>query len=463
MRIGEDRMKLREYLSSIQDKTVAVIGVGVSNTPLLELLLDAGISVTACDKRDRSAFGDLADHLEGRGCRLQLGEDYLDHLTQDIIFRTPGLHPKYLEEARRRGSEITSEMEVFFKVCPCPILAVTGSDGKTTTTTIIARLLEAAGKTVHVGGNIGHPLLAEADAMQPEDWAVLELSSFQLMTMEQSPHIAVLTNVAPNHLDVHTDMAEYVAAKEAIFAHQGPGDLLVCNWDNEVARTSSERAPGKVIYFTRKEEPERGTFLRDGVIWVRNGDGERQVLPLDGIRLPGVHNVENYMAAVAAVDGLVPDQVIRDFAREFGGVEHRIEFVRELRGVKWYNDAIASSPSRTIACLNAFNQKIILLAGGKDKGISYVPLGPVVNDHVKELILCGATAKVIREAVEQAENYDGLPITEVSTWKQAVELAASHAKAGDVVVMSPASTSFDMFRNFMEKGKVFKELVHQLA
>ena len=456
-------MNLKEYIASLQGKTVAVIGVGVSNTPLLNLLLDGGIAVTACDRRTREAFGPLADQLEQRGCRLILGEDYLDHLDQDVIFRTPGLHPKYLETARKRGSEITSEMEVFFRLCPCPILAVTGSDGKTTTTTIIAKLLEAAGKKVHVGGNIGHPLLAEVDTIQPEDWAVLELSSFQLMTMTQSPHIAVLTNIAPNHLDVHTDMAEYVQAKEAIFAYQGPEDILVCNWDNEIVREVSAKAHGKVLCFTRKEEPKRGTFLRDGGIWMRNGDGDRLVLPLSEIRLPGTHNVENYMAAIAAVDGLVEDKIIRRFARDFGGVEHRIEFVRELHGVRWYNDAIASSPSRTAACLKSFDQKIILLAGGKDKGISYESLGPLINDHVKELILCGATAGVIRAAAEGAENYSGLPITEVAEWRDAVELAAAHARSGDVVVMSPASTSFDKFANFMEKGRVFKELVNSLT
>ena len=455
-------MGLQAYLASIQKKRVAVIGIGVSNRPLLDLLLNAGISVTACDRRDRSAFGPFADDLERRGCKLVLGEDYLDHLDQDIVFRTPGLHPRFLEKAKARGCEITSEMEVFFQLCPCPIIAVTGSDGKTTTTTIIAKLLEAAGKTVHLGGNIGHPLLAETDAISPEDWVVVELSSFQLMDMTRSAHIAVLTNVAPNHLDVHTDMAEYVAAKENVFLHQGPGDKLVCNLDNEIARTSSQKAVGRVEYFTRKTEVDRGTFLRDGVIWMGNEQGQRPVLPAAEIRLPGIHNVENYMAAIAAVDGLVPDQVVRSFAASFGGVEHRIEFVRELRGVRYYNDAIASSPSRTKACLLSFPERVILLAGGKDKGVPYTDLGPIINDHVKRLILCGATAGPIRAAVEEADNYAGLPITEVKDWRAAVRAAADAAEPGDVVVMSPASTSFDMFQNFMEKGKVYKALVAEL-
>ena len=456
-------MRLREYLESIKGKTVAVIGIGVSNRPLITLLLDAGIQVTACDKREREAFGPLAAELEGKGCRLILGADYLDHLDQDIIFRTPGLHPKFLEKARERGSEITSEMEIFFKVCPCTTIAVTGSDGKTTTTTIISELLKQMGKRVYVGGNIGHPLLSEAEEMGPEDYAVLELSSFQLMTMSQSPDIAVLTNLAPNHLDVHTDMAEYVAAKEHIFLHQSGEGKAVFNWDNEITRELSYKAPGKVYYFTRKSVPERGVYLRkDQTICVRDGERERAVLRTSDILLPGVHNVENYMAAIAAVDGLVSDEVIRRFAKSFGGVEHRIELVRRLHGVSYYNDAIASSPSRTIACLRSFPEKIILLAGGKDKGIRYDALGPEINDHVKRLILCGATAGVIRQAVEQANNYAGLPITEVADWKIAVETAYREAKEGDIVVMSPASTSFDRFANFMEKGKVYKELVNAL-
>ncbi|WP_295753202.1 UDP-N-acetylmuramoyl-L-alanine--D-glutamate ligase [uncultured Oscillibacter sp.] len=463
-------MKFEEYLSSLQNKTVAVIGIGISNRPLVELLLSRGVAVTACDKKDRAALGVLAEELEKKGCRLRLGPDYLKNLTEDVIFRTPGMRPDLpeLTAAVGRGSMLTSEMEVFFEVCPCPIIAVTGSDGKTTTTTIIAELLRAAGRTVHLGGNIGHPLLAETGGIRKGDMAVLELSSFQLMTMNQSPHIAVITNLAPNHLDVHKDYAEYIAAKENIFTHQAAEDIAVFNADNEVTRSFMGRENGSLRTFSRRGSVERGAYLApdtDGTgpaIWMSNETGRRQVLPLAGIKLPGVHNVENYMAAVAAVDGLVPDDVIRDFAGDFGGVEHRIELVRELDGVRYYNDSIASSPSRTIAGLNSFPEKIILIAGGKDKGISYESLGPVVNAHVKLLILCGATAGVIRASVERAENYDDLEIVDVEDYHQAVSLARSRAAEGDVVMLSPASTSFDRFANFMERGRVFKEIVNQL-
>lgn len=457
-------MTFEKYLKDLQDQTVAVIGIGVSNQPLIQLLLSRGISVTACDKKNREVLGPLAKDLEKKGCRLRLGKGYLQELDQDVIFRTPGMRPDLpeLTAAVERGSQLTSEMEVFFEVCPCTKIAVTGSDGKTTTTTIIAELLRAAGKTVHLGGNIGHPLLAETGEMRPEDIAVLELSSFQLMTMAHSPHIAVITNLAPNHLDVHRDFTEYISAKENIFTHQSIEDIAVFNADNEITLEESDRTPGQARLFSRQREVENGVFLRGDAIISRRNGVEREVLQVSSIKLPGIHNVENYMAAIAAVDGLVPDEIIRKFAVEFGGVEHRIELVRKLDGVRYYNDSIASSPSRTIAGLRSFDRKIILIAGGKDKGIPYDALGPEINRHVKLLILCGATAEVIRRAVEQAENYVGLEIVDVEDYQKAVSLARGRAEENDVVMLSPASTSFDRFANFMERGRVFKEIVNAL-
>lgn len=457
-------MTLQEYIASLRGRTVAVIGIGVSNTPLLRLLLREGIAVTACDRSDRAKLGALAEELEAAGAVLRLGDGYLQGLDQDVIFRTPGLRPDVpeLEAARARGSVITSEMEAFFRVCPCPIIAVTGSDGKTTTTTIIAELLRAAGHTVHVGGNIGHPLLAEADTIRPTDWAVLELSSFQLMTMTHSPHIAVVTNLAPNHLDVHKSMEEYIWAKENIFRHQQPGDIAVFNLDNSITRELSAHAPGRALYFSRREEPENGVFLRGNAVISRRDGRERQIMTTEDIRLPGVHNVENYMAAIAAVDGLVPDDVIRTFARAFNGVEHRIELVRTWHGVRFYNDSIASSPSRTIAGLRSFKEKVILIAGGYDKHIPFDVLGPEVVEHVKLLILCGATADKIRAAVEQAPGYrPGHPeILDVTPFQRAVETARDRAVPGDVVTLSPACAAFDQFKNFMERGKTFKSIVN---
>ena len=457
-------MTLQEYLYSLKEKTVAVIGIGVSNTPLLHLLLQNGISVTACDRRLREDLGELADELERRGAKLQLGSNYLEGLNQDVIFRTPGMRPDVpqLLAARERGSVITSEMEVFFDVCPCSIIAVTGSDGKTTTTTMIAELLRASGRTVHVGGNIGKPLLVEAGDMDPSDSVVLELSSFQLMTMKKSPHIAVVTNLSPNHLDMHKGMEEYVESKENIFLYQNKGDIAVFNLDNEITSEQATRAMGEIRMFSRRGNVKNGVYLRGEEI-IRCCSGvENVVMTTSDIKLPGIHNVENYMAAVAALEGMVDDETIRAFAREFGGVEHRIELVRTLDGVRYYNDSIASSPTRTIAGLRSFREKVILIAGGYDKNIPFEELGSEVVKRVKVLVLCGATAEKIRAAVEAASGYvPGKPeILTAESLQQAAELARKQAREGDVVTLSPACASFDQFPNFMARGKAFKAIVN---
>ena len=342
-------MDLDTYMNSLRGKRAAVLGVGVSNRPLIELLVDHGCAVTARDKK--TDLGDFGAELAARGVALKLGEDYLADLTEDVIFRTPGLRPDLppIAAAVERGSRMTSEMEAFFDVCPCPMIAVTGSDGKTTTTTIISELLRRAGRTVHVGGNIGHPLLSEAAAMAPTDWAVLELSSFQLMTMKKSPAIAVVTNLSPNHLDVHKDYAEYIAAKENIFTHQSARDLAVFNADNaDTVRSAAKAPPAGAVVLPRQKEVDEGAFLRGTAVVARGRRASWVVMwtPPTSIcqrpqhrELPGGH---------AAVDNLVAVR-LSDFARTFGGVEHRIELVRERNGVRWYNDSIASSPSRTIA------------------------------------------------------------------------------------------------------------------
>lgn len=458
-------MTLEQYLASLKGKTVAVIGIGISNTPLIKLLLHAGISVTACDKRNCEEFGAQAEELEALGARLKLGQNYLEGLEQNVIFRTPGLRPDVPELllAQEKGSIITSEMEAFFQVCPCHTIGVTGSDGKTTTTTIIASLLKAAGYHTFVGGNIGRPLLADAEKMQPDDWAVLELSSFQLMTMDISPEIAIVTNLAPNHLDVHKSMAEYTAAKKNVFAHQSAGQTAIFNYDNEITREFSNEAPGRTVFFSRKQELSDGIFVKDGSIWTVGEQGEREVLPLGDILLPGEHNIENYLAAVAAVNGLVQDELIRTFASEFGGVEHRIELVRTRKGVRYYNDSIASSPSRTIAGLRSFREKVILIAGGYDKHIPFDVLGPEIVSHVKELVLTGDTADRIEAAVQNCSEYRGMPpITKRSDFQEAVLTAHHLAQPGDVVILSPACASFDRFKNFAQRGEAFKKIINEL-
>ena len=454
--------RLSAYFNALRGKRIAVLGIGVSNRPLIRMLLARGLCVTACDKTPREKLDEEVLQLERDGAALHLGEGYLDGLDADVIFRTPGMRPD-LPQIRRltdRGAVLTSEMEAFFAVCPCRIIAVTGSDGKTTTTTLIAEILRHAGKTVWLGGNIGTPLLPRVGEMRPENVAVVELSSFQLMTMTQSADVAVVTNLAPNHLDVHRDMAEYVAAKQNVFLYQSADGLLVLNMDNAITNGFAEKARGRVVKFSRRGVPEHGVYLQDGVIF-RDG---KKIMDASDIRIPGVHNIENYMAAACAVEGLASDADIDAVARSFAGVEHRIELVRELRGVRYYNDSIASSPSRTIAGLHSFDQKVILIAGGYDKHIPFDTLGGEICAHVKTLILCGATADKIRTAVTGAEAYaPGRPdILQADDLAQAVQLAKDAARPGDVVTLSPACAAFDQFKNFMVRGARFKELVRAL-
>jgi len=456
---------LREYLGALQSKKVAVVGIGISNTPLIRRLLQAGISVTACDQKAREQIGSLAEELEEMGAQLKLGPTYLEDLDQDVIFRSPGIRPDIppFQKARDRGACITSEMEVFFQVCPCPIIGVTGSDGKTTTTSLIAQMLINAGYTVHLGGNIGRPLLAEVEAMQPDDIAVLELSSFQLMTLGQSPKIAVVTNLSPNHLDVHTSMDEYREAKEAIFRYQKAGDVAVFNRDNEETYGMSQKAKGEVILFSR-HPLDHGVFVKDGVIYLSDQKGERQLFATAEILIPGQHNVENYLAAIAAVHDLVSPQVMEETAKTFPGVEHRIELVRTLNDVRYYNDSIASSPTRTIAGLHSFSQKVILIAGGYDKKIPFEELGEEICRHVKTVVLNGHTAGKIQAAIVAAPSYEeGQPeIIMAADFQDAVLHAQERAEPGDVVILSPACASFDQFPNFAERGRAFKQLVNNL-
>lgn len=449
-----------QYFNSLKDRKIAVLGLGVSNRPLVRLLLSYGCCVTGCDRTPREKLDEEVLELEKLGCQLRLGDTYLENLSADLVFRTPGMHPENaaLQALRAAGAEITSEMEIFFELCPCKIIAVTGSDGKTTTTTLISEILKAEGKTVWLGGNIGTPLLPVCHRMQSTDYAVVELSSFQLMDMTHSAHVAVVTNLAPNHLDVHKDMQEYVDAKTNIFKFQGAQDRLILNADNAI--TASFTGNGTTRYFARVGKTDNGVCLNGD--WIcRDG---KPLLNKKDILLPGEHNVENYMAAILAVEGLARDETIQKVAKTFGGVEHRIELVRVKDGVRFYNDSIASSPSRTIAGLRSFSEKVLLIAGGYDKHIPYDVLGPEICTHVKTLFVNGATGAQIRAAVEQAPQYKpGCPeIVDCADFTEAVHQAAAAAKTGDVVLMSPASAAFDQFKNFMERGAYFKKLVMEL-
>ncbi len=449
-------MKVEKFKEYIKGKNVTVIGIGISNRPLIKYLVKNGAFVTACDKKSESALGEYAQELKALGVKLSLGDSYLDNLSADIIFKTPGMrydNPKLLE-AQKNGSIITSEMEVFFEICPANIIAVTGSDGKTTTTTLIYTMLKEAGITAHLGGNIGTPLMTKAEEMSKTDYAVLELSSFQLHTMKKSPHIAVITNITPNHLDWHKDYKEYIDAKKNIALYQDENDILVVNNGNEETIKIGNSAKSQVRTFSAKVDAL--VHLKNDAIYY----GNEEILKVSDIKVPGAHNVENYMSAISAVHDLVDKNTINKVAREFGGVPHRIELVRKLDGVRYYNSSIDSSPNRTINTLNVFCEPVVLIAGGKDKGIPYDEIGKPIKEHVKTLILIGATSKVIDEAVKKAGGK--IPTFFAKTYEEAVNLAKENAISGDVVLLSSASTSFDMFNNFEERGNLFKELVNKL-
>lgn len=454
--------KLDEFKYNVAGKNITVIGIGISNLPLIKYLVSLGANVTACDRRSAEDLGENYTKLEKLGVKFNLGDGYLNNLSGDMIFKTPGMRydvPELLK-AKENGSIVTSEMEVFFEVCPSHIIAVTGSDGKTTTTTLIHKMMTDAGYKTWLGGNIGNPLLTDTEKMKENDWVILELSSFQLHTMRKSPEIAVITNISPNHLDMHKDYKEYIDAKKNIMLYQNEGDTLIVNADNQVTADIGKSANGAVKYFSRNGMADvylDGNIIKRGIV---------EILNIKDIKIPGMHNVENYMAAIAAVSGLVSKEVIVNVAKTFGGVEHRIELVRTLDGVKYYNSSIDSSPNRTINTLRVFPNKVIMIAGGKDKGIPYDEIGPALAEHVKVLILIGATSDKIQEALDAEINKTGngkdIEVIRATSYEDAVNTARSKAHDGDVVLLSPASTSFDMFRNFEERGNLFKKIVNEL-
>lgn len=460
-------MDFKQFFGQIEGKRIALCGIGVSNMPLAERFLQKGARVFVCDRREKEQIGDAADRLEAMGAELRLGEDYLNDLEVDIIFRTPGMRfdlPE-LVRARENGIAVTSEMEVFFDLCPATIIAVTGSDGKTTTTTLIAEMLRAEGKNVFVGGNIGNPLLPEIEKIGPDDFAVAELSSFQLISMRKSPDVAVVTNIAPNHLDIHKDMDEYVSAKRNIVLHQNAFSRTVLNADDELSRSFSTDVRGQCMYFSMERPVKNGAYLaEDGTLCVSYRGIRAPLFNRREIKILGDHNVANYLAAIAAVWGYAGADSILRVAREFAGVEHRIEFVRELGGVKYYNDSIASSPTRTVAGLKALGHNIVLIAGGYDKHIPFEPMASAVAERVKTLILTGPTAGKIEAAVTADPGYspEKTRVLHAADMAEAVALAKQYAEPGDTVTLSPACASFDAYPNFTERGRHYKALVNAL-
>lgn len=461
-------MTLENWKKTAENCDIAVIGIGVSNMPLIRFLAKCGAVITAHDKRTAEQLGnEICTELYRLNVKLVSGEDYLKQISPSAkyIFKTPGIRydiPELLK-AKSNGAVITSEMELFFELSPAKKIAVTGSDGKTTTTSLIYEMLKKSGYNCYLGGNIGRPLIEDVEKMTADDIAVLELSSFQLHTIQQSADVAVVTNVTPNHLDWHTDFDEYKDSKKAVFKYQGDNGKVVLNYDNFITKAFADEAKNPV-FFSLKEILDNGYCLnKDKIVFMQNGKQIREILDINDIYIPGMHNVENYMAAIAATDAFINDDTVRCIAKEFKGVPHRIEFVRELNGIKFYNDSIASSPARTTAGLVSFGgKKLILIAGGYDKKIPFDDFGAIVNDYVKELVLVGATSNKIERAVLNADNYNGLKINRCDNFEEAVKKAYTAASGGDIVILSPACASFDLFKNFEVRGNTFKEIVNNL-
>lgn len=350
------------------------------------------------------------------------------------------------------------------KMCPCKIVGVTGSDGKTTTTSLIYDILTSAGYHTFLGGNIGTPLFTKLEEIKPEDIVVLELSSFQLMGMEVSPDIAVITNITPNHLNIHKDYEEYIEAKKNIFKYQNENGIVILNYDNEITRKCKEEAKGKVIFFSGKQKLDNGFIVDNKVIKECEDKIRKHILNANEVILRGEHNYENIATAIAATKTLVDIETAVKAVKEFKPVEHRLEFVREINDVKWYNDSVSSSPTRTIAGLNSFDEDIVLIAGGYDKNLDYTPIAKPIVENVKTLILLGQTSGKIFDCVkEELENQNKeLPIYMCETLEETVSLANKVAKKGQIVLFSPASASFDLFKNFADRGNQFKNLVDKL-
>jgi UDP-N-acetylmuramoylalanine--D-glutamate ligase len=451
-------------------KRVAVIGLGLSNMAVCRHLVSEGALVTACDQKEAAALGERYRELAALGVQFQLGRNYLHQLDRfDCLFLAPGV-PKNLPAfvaARHAGVAFSSEVNLFFDLCRSPIIGITGSSGKTTTTTLIGEILKAAGYPARIGGNIGRPLLEEAAELDSTTWVVLELSSFQLELLHRSPHIALVTNVTPNHLDIHSTMSEYIAAKKNIFRFQGSGDWLLLNADCDITREMAGEAPGQVAWFSRCRRTARGACQVDGRVMVARPNSLLEVCRADEVRLLGQHNLENILAAVAVGDlAGCSAGAMRDVVTSFTGVAHRLELVREAEGVAYYNDSKATTPAGAMAALQSFDQPVVLIAGGYDKQLPFDELAGVILRKVKAVVLLGATREKIAASIAAAAGSAGVagpPIRMVTTLEEAVAAAKGMAVAGDVVLLSPASASYDMFTSFEERGSLFREIVRSLT
>ena len=458
--------KLEEFNNFLEGKQVAIIGMGVSNIPLLDYFYDKNAKVTVFSTNALS--DEIMAKINKYRYEVELGEDNLSRLKGfDIIFRSPSALPTKHEfqSAVKKGAILTSEIEMVLKLAPCKMIGVTGTEGKTTTTSLIYEICKKAGYNCFLGGNIGKPIFTKINQMKPEDIVILELSSFQLMGMTVSPNIAVVTNIFPDHLNVHKSYEEYQDAKKSIFRNQIEEGIVILNKDNEITEKFADEVKGKTIFFSSTKKLKNGyVYDREDGFIKKCTDGKcEKILNKNDIKLRGVHNYENICSALAATETVASKEAQIEAVKNFKGVEHRLEFVREIDGVKYYNDSIGTSPASTIAGLNAFDENIILLAGGSDKGLDYKEIGEVIAKKVGTLILTGPTAQKIEEATKQALSEEkSIKIIHTNNLEESVKVAKEKAKEGDIVLLSPASASFDSFKNFEERGNYFKTLVNNL-
>lgn len=467
--MGFENSKLEEFNNYLDGRRVAIIGLGVSNIPLIEYMHEVGAEVVVFDNRNIDKIdSEIINKVICYDMEYSLGENYLSKLVDfDIIFRSPSCLPTNpaLQLEASRGAIVTTEIEMFMELCPGTIIGVTGSDGKTTTTTLIYEILKAGGYNTYLGGNIGYPLFTKVGEMKPEDMVVLELSSFQLMNMKISPKVSVVTNITPNHLNIHEDMDEYIEAKKCILSNQTENDTVILNYDNNITKDFAKDAKGKVIFFSNIAKITDGYMVDSKSIKFCQGDRRTHILETKNMKIKGLHNYMNAACAIAATRNYVDLSLVVKTICEFEGVEHRLELVKETEDrIKWYNDSASSSPTRTIVALNAFPTKnVILIAGGYDKNLEYEPLAKPIINSCKSLILIGQTANKIKEVVENEQilkvGIKNLDIYKCESLEEAVNLAKKISSKGDIVLFSPASASFDMFKNFAERGKKFKELV----
>ena len=454
------------FKEELKQSKIAVIGAGVSNIPLIKYLIKLNCNITLFDNKEFYKLNnDIKDLINNQTINAYLGKDNLTKLKGfNIIFRSPSMLPtnEYLEKEKSRGAIITTEVEQVIKYSKAKIIGVTGSKGKTTTTSIINEIMTKMGYITYLGGNIGIPLFDKLDEITKEDIVILELSSFQLMNMEVSPNIALITNISPDHLDIHSSYEEYIEAKKYLFKNQTSKDLLILNNNDEIVKEFNKEAKGNVKYFGINYIKD-SFVLDDNFICYNN----EKILDTNKFILKGKHNYLNICAALNAIKEFinVNNQELENIIASINSVHHRLEFVREINGIKWYNDSASTTPDKSLAGINAFNEDIVLIAGGYDKNIEYDTLALPIINKVSKLILFGATKNKIYDAVmKEIKNHTNVKtkIYVMDSLEDVIDIAFKVSEKGEVVLFSPASASFDMFENAYARGDLFKEIVNKL-